>query len=172
MPKHISPYSHRYASLNLVIMGLANDFLPVWHQAIISTNGDFLADAPQKYTVIINNISNCSVLLGICAGRVTLMLCFTFYLHLNKRLSKQSWSWWFEMPSCPLWPHCNAGVVPQCRDDRHKTSHCCTLGTHNVLEAKDNSHGRFMRSELTFVQKTCYCMFLMIHSDLNLPVSK
>ena len=25
----------------------------------------------------------------------------------NKRLSKQSWGWWFEMPSCPLWRHCN-----------------------------------------------------------------
>ena len=27
---------------------------------------------------------------------------------LNKRLSKQSWSWWFEPPSCSLWRHCNA----------------------------------------------------------------
>ena len=26
-----------------------------------------------------------------------------FDLRLNKRLSKQSWGWWFEMPSCPLW---------------------------------------------------------------------
>ena len=30
-----------------------------------------------------------------------------FDLHLNKRLSKQSWGWWFETPSCPLWRHCN-----------------------------------------------------------------
>ena len=26
---------------------------------------------------------------------------------LNKRLSKQSWGWWFETPSCSLWRHCN-----------------------------------------------------------------
>ena len=26
---------------------------------------------------------------------------------LSKRLSKQSWGWWFETPSCPLWRHCN-----------------------------------------------------------------
>ena len=26
---------------------------------------------------------------------------------LNKRLSKQSWGWWFETPSRPLWHHCN-----------------------------------------------------------------
>ena len=30
-----------------------------------------------------------------------------FYLGLNKRLSKQSWGWWFETPSCSLWRHCN-----------------------------------------------------------------
>ena len=30
-----------------------------------------------------------------------------FDLHLNKRLSKQSWGWWFEMPSRSLWCHHN-----------------------------------------------------------------
>ena len=30
-----------------------------------------------------------------------------FDLHLNKRLSEQSWGWWFETLSCPLWCHCN-----------------------------------------------------------------
>ena len=29
-----------------------------------------------------------------------------FDLRLNKRLSKQSWGWWFETPSRPLWRHC------------------------------------------------------------------
>ena len=33
-----------------------------------------------------------------------------FDLRLNKRLSKQSWGWWFETLSCPLWRHCNAGI--------------------------------------------------------------
>ena len=28
-----------------------------------------------------------------------------FDLRLNKRLSKQSWGWWFETPSRPLWRH-------------------------------------------------------------------
>ena len=36
-------------------------------------------------------------------------LMFFFYLRPNKRLSKQSWGWWFETPSCPLWSHCNVG---------------------------------------------------------------
>ena len=31
-----------------------------------------------------------------------------FDLRLNKRLSKQSWGWWFETPTRSLWRHCNA----------------------------------------------------------------
>ena len=30
-----------------------------------------------------------------------------FDLRLNKRLDKQSWGWWFEKPSRPLWRHRN-----------------------------------------------------------------
>ena len=30
-----------------------------------------------------------------------------FDLRPNKWLSKQSWGWWFETPSYPLWRHCN-----------------------------------------------------------------
>ena len=36
----------------------------------------------------------------------------------NKRLSKQSWGWWFETPLCPLWRHCN--VTSLCG------LHCCS----------------------------------------------
>ena len=40
-------------------------------------------------------------------------LCVFFDLRLNKRLNKQSLSWWFEMPSRQLWRHCNVlkGVI-------------------------------------------------------------
>ena len=30
-----------------------------------------------------------------------------FDLPLNKSLSKQLWGWWFEIPLCSLWCHCN-----------------------------------------------------------------
>ena len=30
-----------------------------------------------------------------------------FHLCLNKRLSNQSWGWWFETPPCSLWRHFN-----------------------------------------------------------------
>ena len=32
-------------------------------------------------------------------------------LRLNKRLSKQSWGWWFEKTSRPLWRHCNVPIL-------------------------------------------------------------
>ena len=37
--------------------------------------------------------------------RGTLILFFDLRPH--KSLSKQSWGWWFETPSNPLWHHCN-----------------------------------------------------------------
>ena len=34
-------------------------------------------------------------------------LMFSLICALNKRLSKQSWGWWFDTPSRSLWRHCN-----------------------------------------------------------------
>ena len=58
--------------------------------------------------------------LAICAGNspvpgefpaqrpVTRSFDVFFDLRLNKRLSKQPWSWWFETPAWSLWRHRNA----------------------------------------------------------------
>ena len=60
-----------------------------------------------------------SALLAICAGNspvpgefpaqrpVTRSFDVFFDLRLNKRLSIQSWGWWIEMLSHPLWTHRN-----------------------------------------------------------------
>ena len=60
-----------------------------------------------------------SALLAICAGNSTVpgefpaqrpvTQSFDIFVDLrpNKRVSKQSWGWWFETPSCTLWRHCN-----------------------------------------------------------------
>ena len=73
-----------------------------------------------------------SALLAICAGNspvtgeflaqrpVTWSFDIFFDLHLHKRLSKQSWGWWFETLSHPLWRHCNAMMV------------CCTVWVHGT----------------------------------------
>ena len=34
-----------------------------------------------------------------------------FYLRPNKRLSKQSWGWWFQRPSRPLSRQCNVATI-------------------------------------------------------------
>ena len=66
-------------------------------------------------------------LLALCAGNspvtaefpsqrpVTLSCDVFFDVRPHKRLSKQSWGWWFETPSCSLWRHCNANEL-QYRD--------------------------------------------------------
>ena len=64
-----------------------------------------------------------SALLAIYAGNspvtsefpaqrpVTRSFDIFFDLRLNKRLSKQSWGWWYETPSRWSWRHCNAMSV-------------------------------------------------------------
>ena len=69
-----------------------------------------------------------SALLALCVGNspvagefptqrpVTRSFGVFFDLRLNKRLSKQSWGWWFETPSWSLWRHRNPliqiGIYP------------------------------------------------------------
>ena len=64
-----------------------------------------------------------SALLAICAGNspvtgefptqmpVTWSFDVFLDLRLNKRLSKQSWGWWIDTPSHPLWRHCNGDLA-------------------------------------------------------------
>ena len=67
-----------------------------------------------------NGIEIFSALPALCMGNspvtgefpaqrpVTRSFDVFFDLRLNKRLSKQSWGWWFVTPSRSLWRHCNA----------------------------------------------------------------
>ena len=85
-----------------------------------------------------------SAILAICAGNslvpgeysaqrpVTRSFDVLFYLHPNKRLSKQWLGWWFETPPCPLWRHrndesLNQDILLQIRQwlaDCSALSHC------------------------------------------------
>ena len=57
-----------------------------------------------------NNIYVTDYLCGEFPTQRPVMRSFDIFfdLCLNKRLSKQSWGWWFETLSCPLWRQCNA----------------------------------------------------------------
>ena len=56
-----------------------------------------------------------SALLAICAGYSPVTgefpaqrpVTWSFDVFFDLLLSKQSWGWWFETPSCPLWRHSN-----------------------------------------------------------------
>ena len=66
-----------------------------------------------------HQVESFSALLALCAGNspvpgefpsqrpVTRSFDVIFDVRLNKPLSKQSWGWWFETLSRPLWRHCN-----------------------------------------------------------------
>ena len=74
----------------------------------------------------------CSAWLDICAGNspltsefpsqrpVTRSFDVFFDLRLNKRLSEQSWGWWFVTPLRPLWRHSNGKrcSLPVCRKEK------------------------------------------------------
>ena len=71
-----------------------------------------------EFHMMTSSNGNISALLAPCAGNspvtdefpsqrlVTRSFDVFFDLRLNKQLSKQSWGWWFETPSCSLWRHC------------------------------------------------------------------
>ena len=79
---------------------------------------------PQIECVLItwwrHQLETFSALLAICAGispvttefrsqrSVTRSFDGFFYLCLNKRLSRESWGWWYETPSESLWRHCDS----------------------------------------------------------------
>ena len=88
----------------------------LWCIALIITS---IVTAFAESTWWRHQMETFSALLAICAGNspvsgefptqrlVTRSFEVSFDLRLNKRLSKQSWGWWFETPSRPLWRHRN-----------------------------------------------------------------
>ena len=59
-------------------------------------------------TLLVNCAGNSPVPAELPTQRpVTRRFDVYFDLRPNKRLCKQSWGWWFETPSCPLWRHRN-----------------------------------------------------------------
>ena len=82
-------------------------------------NGTFYSGLPWWR----HQMETFSALLAICAGNspvpgefpaqrpVTRSFDVFFDLRLYKRLSKQSWGWWFETLTCPLWRHRNGSQI-------------------------------------------------------------
>ena len=85
-----------------------------WHE--ISRQPSPYSEPPTWWR---HQMETFSALLALCAGNspvtvefptqrpVTRSFAVFFDLRLNQRLRKQSWGWWFDTPSRPLWRHCN-----------------------------------------------------------------
>ena len=77
----------------------------------------------QNLVMMTSSNETFSAFLALCAGNspvtgeflaqrpVTRSFDVLFDLRLNKRVSKQSWGWWFETPWRSLWRHCNGEMV-------------------------------------------------------------
>ena len=69
-----------------------------------------------------------------------------FDLCLNKRLSKQSRSWWFETQSRPLWRHCNALCLR-----RHRVGIVIQLCRFNIISFFIGIWQRHLTQLITFI---------------------
>ena len=93
-----------------------------------------------------------SALLALCAGNspvtgefpkqrpMTRSFDVFFDLRLNKRLSKHSWGWWFETPSCPIWRHCNVKWSTMSSPVRASRYWDFRFRFSNALEHERNGH--------------------------------
>ena len=102
-----------------------------------------------------------SALLAICAGNspvpdefpsqrpVARSFDVFFDLRLNKRLSKQSWGWWFETLPCPLWRHCNACLAEL---GRHWFKNGLSPDRRQAVISTNGTNGNF--SEITAREQT------------------
>ena len=89
------------------------------HQAVIHKCLPWKSHYNEKFSWWRHQMKTFSAFLALCAGNspvtgelpahrpMTQSFDVFFDLGLNKRVSKQSWDWWFETPSHSLWRHCS-----------------------------------------------------------------
>ena len=119
-----------------------------------------------------------SALLAICAGKspvpgefhsqrpVTRSFDVFFDLHLNKRLSKQSWGWWFEL-SCQLWRPCDDVVRSRpFHPSIVSTQIVRAVVTHQGFKLKSPNKARI---NYTFARK---CITALLASVLNTSLNQ
>ena len=111
-----------------------------------------------------------SASLALCAGsspvtgefptqRPVTRSCDVFFdLRVNKWLSKQSWCWWFETPSSPLWSHYNGHRIDITR--RKGVYTCRMIMTPSYL---DNGNS-FIGKTTCVYWHNCECLVFIVSS--------
>ena len=124
-------FNTRFGKLCIVLYkGNIPSYVWSWHQFSACTEMVQVVETILDETMITSSNGNSHhmetfaallglLLLAFCAGNSPVTCEFPaqrpltwsfdvfFNLPPNKWLSKQSWGWWFETPSCSLWHHCN-----------------------------------------------------------------
>ena len=86
---------------------------------VIRLFGGIVLDSIARWTRWRHQLETFSASLAFCAGNSQVTGEFpaprpvtrSFDIFIDLRLNKQSWGWWFETPSRPLWRHCNGYVA-------------------------------------------------------------
>ena len=110
-----------------------------------------------------------SALPSICAGNspatgefpsprpVTRSFDVFFDLCLNKRLSKQSWRWWFETPSHPLWRHCNEVRITSLQAIKTESQDKCRTFRH-LISINQRCPLHFLRRKTSICIQGPFCV--------------
>ena len=111
-------------------------------------------------------------LCGEFTGPVTRSFDVFFDLCPNRRLSKQSWGWWFETPSCPLWRHRNKlEMLPE-----HDWIVCHPLTAATLLFGLYGAKFQFAKSMIIDMvclhECFCFCNVLLNILETSLPWRK
>ena len=118
-----------------------------------------------------------SALLALCAWNspvtgelltqrpVTRSFDVFFDLRLNKRLSKQSWCWWFETLSRSLWRHCNGGKVSRDICFYHGVMAWSRFIDPLIITLRQRQNGRH------FADDIFKCIFLNENGWISLKIS-
>ena len=108
--------------------------LSLWHPAVSLETTDMMTSSNGNICRVTGHV--CGEFTGhrwIPAQRtVTRSFDVFFDLRLNKRLSKQSWGWWFETPSRSFWRHCNVAL---------RYHYSTTTANHEVCNTRTTYHG-------------------------------
>ena len=139
-----------------------------------------------------NQMETFSAFLALCAGNspvtgefptqrpVTRSFDVFFDMHLNKRLSKQSWGWWFETLASSLWRHCNVHAICNIvmyRNESKQDLRMKLLLPTKVVPCSERPTGRGLRWSVTIDNKSqstinsalvisyCSCLLIQIFFD-------
>ena len=99
----------RYCSLALNIDAVYAPIRPPWFGFLCDTSYHMMTSSNGNIFRVTGHLCGEFTAPGEFPAQrpVTRSFDVFFDLRLNKRLSKQSWGWWFETLSRSLWRHCN-----------------------------------------------------------------